>query len=223
MRILVLGEGPNDLGRAAADGSLSQAGPIPIFVERLVEEVDPTRSVEIAIMPWKNVRGHRGTGFDRKLLHAFGIYGRNIGGVVGVADRDGSHNWSRAKQLESGAKSLAEQGVLAAIGLNVEMLEATLLADEVALRTALRDPSIECQPDPESLTSRDETSDRNPKGRLQRLITASPADSLSSGFSEHYAAIARQCDLAVLERRCPSGFRGFAASVRELAFQLSRL
>lgn len=77
--------------------------------------------------------------------------------------------------------------------------------------------------DPESLTSRDEASDRNPKGRLQRLIAASPAGQESSGFTAHYAAIARHADMSILERRCPTGFRSFATSVRELALQLRHL
>lgn len=223
MRILLLGEGPNDLGLTAADGTVLLPGVVTVFVERLFNEVAPEIDLELATMRWKDVRGHRGTGFDRKLLHAFGVYSRTLSGIVGVADRDGSRNSSRAKQLLAGAQVLADQGFPTAVGLNVETLEATLLADEVALRTALEDPSIGCQLDPETLISRDEASNRNPKGRLQRLIAASPAGQQSGGFTAHYAAIARHADLSVLERRCPAGFRSFAASVRELALRLRQL
>lgn len=223
MRILLLGEGPNDLGQTAADGALLQPGAVAVFVERLFKDVAPELDLELATMRWKDVRGHRGTGFDRKLLHAFGVYGRTLSGIVGIADRDGSRNASRLKQLLVGAQVLADRDFPTAVGLNVETLEATLLADEVALRTALEDPSIDCQLDPESLISRDEASDRNPKGRLQRLIAASPAGQESSGFTAHYAAIARHADMSILERRCPTGFRSFATSVRELALQLRHL
>lgn len=219
MRILVLGEGPNDLGHFASDGSLLQPGAVPVFVERLINQMAPALAVEITAMFWRNLWAHRGTGFDRKLELAYGLYGRKVTGIVGVVDRDGEKNRSRAQQLERGAKFLFEHGFPAAVGLSVETLEATLLADEVALRHALGSTSIDCQPDPESLTSRDETSNRNPKGRLRRLITESPNG--SNDYSMHYAEIARIADLAVLESRCPSGFREFAASVRQFAVHLS--
>ena len=184
MRILVLGEGPNDLGHIAADGSLPPPGAIPVFVERLIKEVAPALAIEITAMCWRDLRAHRGTGFDRKLELAYGLYGRKISGIVGVVDRDGAKNRSRAPQLNAGAQFL------------------------------------DCQPDPESLVSRDEASDRNPKGRLRRLILDSPAGAGSRDFSMHYANIARQADLSTVERRCPSGFHGFAASVRGFAHRL---
>lgn len=219
MRILALGEGPNDLGHFAADGSLSHPGAVPILVERVVREIAPALNIQIVAMCWKDLRAHRGTGFDRKLELAYGLYGRQVSGIVGVVDRDGEKNRSRQLQLNAGALFLAERDFSVAVGLNVETIEATLLADEVALRRALGDASIECQPDPESLVSRDERSDRNPKGRLRRLIAASPGG--STDYSIHYAEIATLADLAVLERRCQSGFRGFAASVREFARRLA--
>lgn len=205
----------------AADGYLSQPGAIPVFVERLIKEIAPDLKIETTAMYWRHLRAHRGTGFDRKLELAYGLYGRKVSGIVGVVDRDGAKNRSRAQQLNEGAQCLAAQGLAAAVGLSVETIEATLLADEVALRLALGDPSIECQTDPESLVSRDEASDRNPKARLRRLIVDSPAGVSSTDFSMHYAHIARLADLTTVERRCPSGFHGVAASVREFAHRLA--
>ncbi|HQU43758.1 MAG: hypothetical protein B7Z73_12430 [Planctomycetia bacterium 21-64-5] len=220
MRILVLGEGPNDLGHIAADGTLLQPGTIPILVERLIKDVAPGLVIELEAMFWRDLRAHRGTGFDRKLELAYGLYGRRLSGIVGAVDRDGAKNRSRAQQLDAGAQALAELGFPVAVGLSVETIEATLLADEDALRHALGDDSIDCQPDPESLLSRDEASDRNSKGRLRRLILDSPAGANSNDFSMHYAEIARRGDLTLLERRCPSGFGVFARSVREFAQRL---
>jgi hypothetical protein len=101
------------------------------------------------------------------------------------------------------------------------MLEAALLADETALRIAIGEPSIECQPDPESLVSRDEQSDKNPKGRLQRLILRTPVGAHSPDFTALYAEIARLARLSILEERCPTGFGQFAEQVREVAAVLN--
>ena len=90
MRVLVLGEGPNDLGHIAFDGSLSHPGAIPVFVERLINEVAPALVIETSAMRWRDLRAHRGTGFDRKLELAYGLFGRKVSGIVGVVDRDGA-------------------------------------------------------------------------------------------------------------------------------------
>lgn len=221
MRILVLGEGPNDLGHYGPDGSPAQLGAVPILVERLIRDTVPSLAIDFRVQPWKSLRAHRGTGFDRKLRLAYSLYGRQFSAIVGMIDRDGERYRSKSGQLRSGQSALLESGFPCAAGLNVETLEATLLADETALRVALNDPSIICQPDPESLTSRDEASDKNPKGRLRRLIVRTPAGQESNDFSMHYAKIARNADLRILEARCGSGFGLFATEVRSLAKMLA--
>ena len=219
MRILVLGEGPNDLGRIDRSGLLTHPGALPILIERLFHDDEPSGSIDFKALPWKSesVHPHRGSGLHRRLELAAARFGRDVDAIVAVVDRDGAKNRSRAEQLHKGRESVLRQKLSCAVGLSVEMLEATLLADETALRTALNDPSIECQPDPEKLVSRVEQSDGNPKGRLQRLIAASPVGLHGQDFTAIYAEIARHARLAVLEERCPNGFGEFALQVREIA------
>jgi hypothetical protein len=222
MRILVLGEGPNDLGRFAGDGSLTHPGVLPILIERLFRETAPSLPMEFAALPWKSrsLRAHAGSGLHKKLELAAALFGGKISAIIGVVDRDGVKNKSRADQLRAGREMVLQHKLSCAVGLSIEMLEALLLADETALRTALDDPSIECQPDPESLVSRDERSDKNPKRLLQRLIAKTPAGKRSLDFTAHYAEIARHTRLNILEERCPAGFGRFAAQIREVAADL---
>ncbi len=94
------------------------------------------------------------------------------------------------------------------------MIEAWLLADEKALRRALGDPTLERQPDPENLTAHDRDADDHSKGRLERLmIRALCREIPHSDFPAHYADIARELAISVLEERCPAGFRPFAEQV----------
>jgi hypothetical protein len=83
--------------------------------------------------------------------------------------------------------------------------------------TALNDRQIQRQPDLESLGSREEQSDQNPKGRLQRLMEQAVGCEIPrADFPGYYAQIARNAILAVLEQRCPEGFQPFANQVRDL-------
>ena len=96
----------------------------------------------------------------------------------------------------------------------MKKIEAWLLADERALRTATGDNSIQRQPAPESLASRDKRSMNNAKYRLQQFISkARPADAT---LSKVYADIALAADLGTLAERCPKGFAPFADDVRRL-------
>ena len=219
MRILVLGEGPNDLGRIDRSGLLTLPGALPILIERLCRDVEPSGSIDFNALPWKSggLRAHSGSGLHKKLELAAATFGRDVDAIVAVVDRDGAKNRSRAEQLHKGRELVLRQKLSCAVGLSVEMLEATLLADETALRAALDDPLIECQPDPEKLVSRVEQHDGNPKGRLQRLISRSPAALHDRDFTAIYAEIARHARLAVLEARCPTGFGEFARQVRDMA------
>lgn len=102
MRILVLGEGPNDLGHYGPDGSPTHLGAVPILVERLILDVVPFLEIDFRVQPWKWLRAHRGTGFDRKLQLAYSLFSRQFAAVVGMIDRDGERYRSKSEQLGSG-------------------------------------------------------------------------------------------------------------------------
>jgi hypothetical protein len=119
--------------------------------------------------------------------------------------------------LNLGRSIVAAGNKRCAVGLAIEEIEAWLLADEKALRTALADPSIQRQPDPESFASRDDTSDQNPKGRLERLIIRAKGHGVLRGeFPDYYGTIAAEIDMSILENRCSEGFGAFAQQVRAL-------
>lgn len=213
MRILVLGEGPNDLGRVAADGTLEQKGVIPILVERILHETSPDLAIEFRVAQWRHIKGHRGTGFDKKLQLASVLpFGRDADAIVGFVDRDGAKNQSRLDQLNLGRRILLDAGKSCAVGVGIEVLEAILLADEVALRGVLHDSSIQCQPAPETLFS----GERHAKTLLRKLIVNSPARSESRDWTLNYANIAKCVRLEILEVRCRYGFKPFAEQVRKL-------
>ncbi len=157
-------------------------------------------------------------GYANKLCVLLGLKeGREADAVVVVVDRDGERNKDRIEELNKGRDILQENGQPCAVGVAVELIEAWLLADEVGLRHGLGDDAIQRQPDPESLTSRDEKSEQNPKGRLQRIIEKALGDCPESiDFPAHYAAIAGAAKFETIEERCPAGFAPFSRQVRTL-------
>ncbi len=227
MRILILGEGSSDLGRIEQDGTLQLEGPLPIFVRKLTAEAAKGAPVEFRAREIRKLRmfpeSSRGIrpsqyGYARKLAALPGLReGREADAIVAVVDRDGKRHKDRIQELNKGRDELRNSNKPCAVGVAVEMIEAWLLADEEALRTALNDPSIQRQPDPETLASRNENSDQNPKGRLQRLMERSLGHELpQADFPGSYAEIAKNASLSTLEQRCSEGFQPFAGQVREL-------
>jgi hypothetical protein len=183
--------------------------------------------VEFLARPWKSIRqfpkgrqhiGPSQYGFANRLRACLGLpEGREADAIVGVADRDGAKYQARLDDLKAGRQTLGASGKGCAVGLAIEKIEAWLLADEQALRSACDDPHIQRQPDPETLDAANEAHDRHPKGRLTRLMTQAEGDEIPVGeFPERYAAIAQVSDLHCLETRCRQGFAPFASQVRLL-------
>lgn len=222
MRILVLGEGTTDLGRCDRDGVPESEGVLPILVRKLLEShaVSP---IEIRVKRWIDIRlfskriSRSATGFANKLRAALKLEGRQADAIIAVVDRDGTPRNDRIQELSAGRESLREAKKPVAVGVAIEMIEAWLLADEHGLRVALDSNDIQTQPEPESLSAREESSANNPKGRLNLLMRealGNESDAESYGFI--CAAIAKASSIDVLERRCSDGFAPFAKQVREL-------
>src|SRR5262245_4218891 len=99
MRVLVLGEGPTDLGRISVDGTLELEGTLPILVRRLIVEEERALAIEIHVKELKHVRllpgrsrkiGPSQSGYANKLRVLLGLKeGREADAVVAVVDRDG--------------------------------------------------------------------------------------------------------------------------------------
>jgi Domain of unknown function (DUF4276) len=227
MRILILGEGPTDLGRIEADGTLQLEGVLPILVRKLIGEAPDKKPVELKAKILGKVRrfpdssrrmGRSQYGYANKLRATLGLKeGREADAIVAVVDRDGKENKDKIVELNKGRNELRQENKTCAVGLAIETIEAWLLADENALRSALGAPAIQRQPDPETLAGHDNDSEQHPKGRLQRLIAQTQSHGIPCDFTAHYANIARNLATQVLEKRCSEGFRPFAFQVRELA------
>jgi len=228
MRVLILGEGPTDLGRTKADHTFELEGALPLLARKLIEQADVETDIDMHGLQWKQMprrslagacrMGRSMQGFANKLWGLLGLKeGREADAIVAVVDRDGKRHKDRIQELNKGRDELRKANKPCAVGVAIEMIEAWLLADEEALRTALNDPSIQRQPDPETLASRNENSEQNPKGRLQRLMERSLGGEIpQADFPACYAEIARNTSLSVLEQRCSEGFQPFAGQVREL-------
>jgi hypothetical protein len=225
MRIFLLSEGVTDVGRIDPDGSFRTESTLQHLLRKLIHEVAPDREVEFfskrgpRLFPKKERIGRSQHGFANRLIGVLGLKeGREADAIVMVVDRDGKRNKDRIVELNKGREAVREAKKPCAVGVAIEMIEAWLLADEKALRTALEDPSIQRQPDPEDLDSRDKESEKYPKRKLARLMEQSLGREIArSEFPDLYGKIAEAATIHFLQERCPDGFRPFAEQVRELA------
>ena len=225
MRIFLLSEGVTDLGRIDPQGLFRTESTLPQLLRKLIRDSAADKEIEFfskrgpRLFPKKDRRiGRSQHGFANRLVSILGLKeGREADAIVMVVDRDGVRNKDRIVELNKGRETLRQAKKPCAVGVAIEMIEAWLLADEIALRTALEEPTIQRQPDPEGLDSRDEQSDNNPKGRLERLMKKAIGREIPrSEFPDRYADIAQAVDIQVLENRCSKGFQPFAMQIREL-------
>jgi hypothetical protein len=226
MRILILGEGPTDCGRFDQEGIPEQEGVIQILVRKLLHQEMPDINLEFRVRklpikvtkrPSQIVKPSR-YGYYSQLSSAIALAeGRWAEAFVVLVDRDEKKYQSRIDELNEAGEFLKGEKKLCAVGMAIEEIEAWLLADERALRTALEDDSIQMPPNPEKLTSRDDSSRHNPKGLLGYLMQkALEQDIPSDEFCRLASRIAQEIDLSRLEKRCTDGFKPFAGQVREM-------
>lgn len=226
MRIFLLSEGVTDLGRNDSEGSFPTDGVLQHLIRKLLHEINrdievhfTTRKRGVRLFSIKERMGRSQHGFANRLIALLGLKeGREADAIVMVVDRDSKKNKDRIVELNKGREQVLREKKPCAVGIAIEEIEAWLLADEKALRTALNDPTIQRQPDPESLDSRDESSEKNPKGRLERIMSKALGHEIRrKEFPDLYASIAEAAELETLRVRCPEGFQPFALQVHELA------
>jgi hypothetical protein len=202
MKILVYGEGPQDMGR----GEDEHARVVCKLVQRIVSLSCgvPERAIETtgAKLAFLSKRG-----LDGKATAAIHEADRmGFDAAVIVVDRDGNGtNGTKRKKLDDGRLDARNTTALpAAIGVAVETMDAWLLADERAL-TAAMGVSVARQPNPETLTGKPGTVN-HPKTKLDRLIVQ-PTTQLKT-------QIAGEADLDLVAKRCPAGFAAFRADLQ---------
>lgn len=219
MKMLLVSEGPRDIGRSRThDGdAASPAGALTVLVRRLLGEHfrREIHGWEIDCSELARVHEHSGgvSGFARKVQLAVVVAAaRGYSCAAVVVDRDGPANSGRIGELRKGRelaeghhKDLADH---TALGVAVETVEAWLLADEWGINEALHPtpPATECSP--ESLGGRRDTAE-HPKTRFLSLVGTTGRTP-----AEAYDLVASAVRLDVVERACPQGFAPFATELR---------
>lgn len=197
MRVLLVGEGPHELGDGEGPSALEN------LVRALLARDD--LQFERRRMADHRVHTHRGTGaghFKRAVAWLREAQRSGHDALVLVIDEDG-------RRATRGDIDLAQATTLfttpRALGVAIRTFDAWMLADHGALGQALGMP-VPPQRDPERIS--------NPKSVCRDLHAGSGnPDSLRVV----YAATAVACDPNELESRCPHGFAPFAGRVRALS------
>ncbi len=187
---LVVGDGPRD--EAA----------VPRLVERLL-----SRAVAGDFVSWSRLHQRGiGRGYERKLRYAV-LQGRSRGmnGVVATVDSDRAQRGERLQELRDARESdrTAAVPLPVAVGEAVPHLEAWLLDDPHAVRTALRLAANATIPSVRHAKTH--------KGALQQLIRQSDCD---EGVLVILAAIAKQLDPQRCRNAKHTGFEEFADDVQ---------
>src|SRR3990172_6353730 len=185
IHVLFIGDGPRD------------EATVPHLVRPIlaVEFVPEFRA-------WKELRLHRrGHGVGRKLRYAMTqARDRNILGLIATVDSDKAPQRERLRQLqEARQQDRAKYAPFpTALGEACPHLEAWLLDDPVATRTALQLPA-----DAQIPTVRETQS---PKNKLQELVRASPFNRDEHTIIDVLSEIASYFDASRCRHQSETGF-----------------
>ena len=216
MRVLVVGEGPDDIGPLEDD---TVAGPLEVLLFRLLGEPhdwDCDRQSFLVrtsrhIHPDVKNKGHK----DARRVKRFMIEAGGDGyeALFVVVDRDADRAKERAVRRapdELRQETPAAFAIETVVGVAIETFDAWMLADDQAVSEVLGcDASAEGHP--ESLAGAPNTKDHT-KTRMDGLIRSSA--SAGKHRWQLYPRIAEKASLARLKRKCPKGFGRFAKEVR---------
>jgi uncharacterized protein DUF4276 len=195
LKILVCGEGPNDIGkyeRPPEDGTLQR------LLAQLVDKELTFERLRIAHLGGRRKHG----GFAEKLKLALReLSHRECDALAYVVDGDRERD--RDKRLRE-VRDKVSQGKLCAVGVAIRAIEAWLLADETAVNSAFGGQTPKTTKDPEEIS--------DPKESLRQWLDAAG----QSNYSLAYAELARHLRIEILEKRCPRGFGTFADEIRAL-------
>ncbi len=192
MKILLVAEGDHELGTGDAPGALE------VLVKKLLG-VDV--EVECDIVSSAKLHVAHGGGADLTKRVAAWLreaQKRKKDALVLLIDCDNEK--ARLKLLEK-AQEDRTIDLDRALGVAVQTFDVWMLADEMAVSRVLR-LRLPTQKNPERI--------KKPKSSFRNLLSNS---STSKGQREAYAEVANCLDIALLRKRCPSGFAPFAMRV----------
>lgn len=207
-RILVLGDGPNELAKEWETLLATDLPALPILVKRLLGDPD---DVQYDLRLFRRVVHSPGRGHapEKKAESVIRYAKQNrFDAIVILFDRDRSSTVKKIKPLQDRRDSIAASVyVPCAIGCAVEAFDAWMIADGKAVDAAGGDAS-RTHPDPEKLDG-EEATGHHPKDRAIELFGSRNA------LTAAYAKVAAVVDIPLLERCCEKGFKPFANEVRE--------
>lgn len=187
MRVLVVGEGPNE--EAA----------LPIIVRRLNGGIQDVEFDRFKNAP-RRLHGSGNRLFKRSVDWILEAARRGFDGVVVLIDEDGDLDRRRAITAAQAHESTPTPR---ACGVAIRTFDAWFLADEQALTRTLG-KTVQRQADPET--------QRDPKAACDSLIAC--ADIISR--SDLYRRLADCMCVQTVCERCPAGFKPFAERVESL-------
>ena len=190
MRILVVAEGKHEL-----EGALRN------LLEKLGGEGSAFDCDRVSNNKIHAVHGTGSGYFKRALRWLLEAEKKGVDAIILLIDEDGRPE--RINQIEL-AQDSSKSRLPRAMGVAIRTFDAWMLADEKALTTVLGD-GINRQSDPETI--------RNPKHVCAELLAVSQK---GISQSQMYERVAREINIDILFDRCQSGFRPFAARVRNI-------
>lgn len=216
MKVLFVGEGPNDMGLASYPPA---PRPAAGTIATLAQKVCPVIAPESIALGWGELsrfnRDARKQGYEFKIGAAVEIASRHdCGGTVCVADRDRDetrlHKMRQAMD-EALQRRPGHQGVC---GLAIESIEAWTLGDPKAIAEAL---GVEEGSLPhykaakvEELYQRSGKPENKPKQLLDEICNIKHL----KDCTEFRESVAAATDLERLKKNCPSGFKPFAEKLQ---------
>lgn len=209
LRVLVLGDGANELGREF--GRLLSADHLPALpriVHRLLGEPGNVLYEPGVFRQVEHGRG-KGKAFEKKTKAAI-LLAKHNGhhAVVIVRDRDRSPSAEKVDPIIRKRDSMIRPDLPpCAVGCAIETFDAWMIADGRAVHAAGGDPG-KTHRSPESLDGKEGTG-RHPKDVAAEVFGS------KKGLGDKYAVVAANADLPLLVKTCPQGFKPFADEVRE--------
>ena len=190
MKLLLVSEGPSELGRWDDD----RGAALQTVCDRLLGRSVSWEPRHVRDRPRVHGKGDR----NYKLAFYWIQYAeeRGFDGLVLLIDRDGDASRSRAFDL---AQQDSTHSIPRALGVAVEAFEAWILSDVRVLSQATGERLSEF-PDPEGVS--------DPKTLLRSRV-----QSPSRPWSQIYRDVAGLADLQIWRRRCPRGFGEFSLRV----------
>ncbi len=208
IRILVLGDGPNEIAREWETLLATDLPALPRLVHRLLGEPS---NVSYDLRLFRRVVHARGKGdaAEKKTEAVIRFARQNrFHAIVILLDRDRASTSKKIRPLQDRREAIAVSAYLpCAIGCAIETFDAWMIVDGTAIG-ATGGKASRTHPDPEKLDEEEGTG-RHPKDRAIELFGR--RDVLTAA----YAKVAATVSLELLGKACPKGFAPFAVEVKE--------